>query len=332
MSKSQKEFVTVMGHAKAALDMLSGFGIAPTLPRYTVAFLHETGEMLDLSAAVDALLARQQLDAPELDEIYVHFFGQLGAQAELRDASQRIENTITEVVGHLDVANGSVRHYGSVLADFSQTAKSKPPSVSVVANVLDETDAIAAINQELKARLDQSMQEMRLLREHVERLEREANFDALTGVGNRKYFESTLREAITQATTGTDPLCLLMIDIDRFKSFNDTHGHQMGDQVLKLVARYISECTRASDTVARYGGEEFENIRGHVASKQVINRRNGQRLGHITLSVGVAEYCGGESASELVRRADDALYAAKAQGRNRVVWDVTGDAAPHTPD
>ena len=124
------------------------------------------------------------------------------------------------------------------------------------------------------------------------------------------------------------------IDIDHFKKFNDTYGHPLGDQVIKLVAQCLTDCTKGHDTPARYGGEEFAivlpeiGIEGAravatqicetVASKQIRRKSTGQNLGNVTISIGAAELGRTETLEELIERADTALYAAKNAGRNRV--------------
>ncbi len=126
-----------------------------------------------------------------------------------------------------------------------------------------------------------------------------------------------------------------MIDIDYFKKFNDTYGHQLGDQVLRLVARCLVDCTKGQDTPARYGGEEFgivlpetelrnanilaEQVRETVSSKKIYKRSTNQDLGIITVSVGVAAFKSGEPLSSFIQRADEALYEAKRKGRNKVI-------------
>lgn len=127
---------------------------------------------------------------------------------------------------------------------------------------------------------------------------------------------------------------LLMVDIDHFKSFNDNFGHQVGDQVLRLVGRTLVEGIKGRDFAARYGGEEFaiilpesnvtagmavgNSLRKSIATKDVINRSTGEKMGRITMSVGVAEYVVGESPEDMIERADGALYTAKHNGRNQV--------------
>jgi diguanylate cyclase len=123
-------------------------------------------------------------------------------------------------------------------------------------------------------------------------------------------------------------------DIDHFKRFNDTHGHQVGDQVLRLVAQVFTNSSKGQDLAARYGGEEFavllprtgiegaaklaEQIRQMVAGNRIRLKSNGHYLGNITLSIGCAEYYRDEAICDLIRRADDALYQANRDGRNRV--------------
>lgn len=343
---AEDDFADSLRRARSAIDLLAQLRIAPTPSRFTLLFLHQCGEMTDLSKAVNRLLGRDKLTARAIDELYDEFFCGLLEETELRSASRRIGRTVAEVADCLDTASDTAERYGSVLAGFTGSTDQladivDPANLRIVAElsetigtVLAETKKMSEINGFLEERLQLSAHEIELLREHLDLLEREAGQDALTGIANRKSFDMILREAISMASREPQPLTLLMIDIDHFKLFNDTYGHQLGDNVLKLVARYMKECVKGRDTVARYGGEEFavilpqtrldaavqaaNGIRGHVATKKVVNRRTGESLGQITLSIGVAEYRPGEPASELIHRADEALYFAKATGRDRV--------------
>ncbi|HWR98444.1 MAG TPA: diguanylate cyclase [Candidatus Methanoperedens sp.] len=169
--------------------------------------------------------------------------------------------------------------------------------------------------------------------------------DGLTGLFNYRHLRERLENEIARARRYRLPLGLLLIDIDRFKSFNDRFGHLLGDEVLKAVAHCIRSNTRDVDLVARYGGEEFcvilqeigEGIRTHaericeaVAAVRVALPGAG---GGVTVSIGAAVSLGGEpGASELLRRADEALYRAKEDGRNRIsVWDGRPDETGAAP-
>ncbi|MBL4747863.1 MAG: GGDEF domain-containing protein, partial [Magnetovibrio sp.] len=144
-----------------------------------------------------------------------------------------------------------------------------------------------------------------------------------------------LRSQAREAMESGENLCLLMLDIDHFKVFNDNYGHQTGDQVLKLLATTMTKAVKGNDIPARYGGEEFavilprtdlgeaikvaENIRQRVSSKTLVNRTTKEDLGRLTVSIGVGQFNFGESLSDLISRADQALYKAKSSGRDRVM-------------
>lgn len=164
-----------------------------------------------------------------------------------------------------------------------------------------------------------------------ETLEHAALTDSLTGMQNRRYFDDALREYLEEFRRIGKPVGLLVLDLDHFKSVNDTHGHDVGDEVLRVVAGCLREFTRYHDVVARLGGEEFavvapnmdtdmliklaERIRKAIASLSVTT--GNVRL-RVTTSVGIAIWDGKENAEQFYRRADRMLYEAKRLGRNRV--------------
>ena len=166
-----------------------------------------------------------------------------------------------------------------------------------------------------------------------QRLEREANVDVLTGLHNRRWLDENLNRSIQRHKFNNSPMSIIMLDIDRFKHFNDNFGHAAGDAVLAGVAKVIASKLRPTDLAARYGGEEFvvilpetpldgaliaaERLRGEVAKPNIVNKERGD-LPSVTVSLGVAELDCEESAEQLLKRADTALYAAKNNGRNRV--------------
>jgi two-component system, cell cycle response regulator len=168
--------------------------------------------------------------------------------------------------------------------------------------------------------------------EHA-RTRRLASTDGLTEVYNHRTFQERLSQEIARADRYSRPLSVLMIDVDHFKVYNDTHGHPQGDIVLQDLARLLREMSRTSDTVARYGGEEFAIILPETDS--VGAQKIGQRLreqvegypfpgkelmpgGTLTISIGVATHAPAGSKDALLQAADTALYTAKREGRNRV--------------
>jgi len=212
---------------------------------------------------------------------------------------------------------------------------------TLIDQVISATRAMEARSKTLELQLQTSSQEVGELRERLESVRRESLTDQLTGLSNRKAFDSELQASIESSIETGEPLTLLMADIDHFKSFNDTWGHQTGDQVLRLVSNCLSENVKGRDTAARYGGEEFavilpqtplanainlaEQIRGKVESKKLVKKSTGDILGVITVSIGVTQYDLNESAEDFVKRADTCLYAAKRAGRNRIVSEKDTD-------
>jgi diguanylate cyclase (GGDEF)-like protein len=172
-----------------------------------------------------------------------------------------------------------------------------------------------------------------------EQLQQQATQDPLTGLHNRRYLDETLPRELQRARRHQHSLCLVMLDIDHFKYFNDTFGHDAGDTLLRAVGAFLQRNTRGEDVVCRYGGEEFilvmpgaslesmrlrtEEIRRGIQALHI--QHEGRQLGTVTASLGVALFPHhSRSASDLVRAADMALYDAKRTGRNRVV--ITGES------
>jgi diguanylate cyclase (GGDEF)-like protein len=195
-----------------------------------------------------------------------------------------------------------------------------------------------------------------MLKHQRDRLRRLSLTDGLTGIANRRAFDQAIVQEWRRACRRDTPLLVLLLDVDEFKAFNDTHGHQMGDACLRAIATVLERNTkRPGDMAARYGGEEFalllpdcsftdglqiaEQIRRQVAALHVSNDADERLAGPITISIGVAvsdqlstqdSVCGGRSDTEtdlgprdinprqLIESADQALYKAKRSGRNQV--------------
>lgn len=336
----------------AALERLRANGVAPTPEHYTVWYAHFSGRFPALSRAIDILETNQaQVGEAHCADLYERFFGMEAEHDAVHVASEKLGSALESVMAALREAGADVGRYHDVLAtargqlDLAATLEQLK---ALVRSVADETARMARNNQALEAQLSESAVQIESMRHDLAVVRQEALTDALTGIANRKRFDQVLRAAAGQAMESGRPLALAMIDIDRFKLFNDTHGHVAGDQVLRLVARTLADSVRGSDTPSRFGGEEFalvmpdtpltagvsvaERIRRATAGRQIVKRTSGESMGSITLSAGVAIYRPGETLAAFVQRADAALYAAKAGGRNRVVADAADFAAQPPED
>ena len=189
---------------------------------------------------------------------------------------------------------------------------------------------IIEANSKLQGRLSSAEVLLREQAEMIESFMAEARTDALTSLPNRRAFEDELNRRFAQWKRSGRPLSLMVIDIDHFKRFNDGYGHQMGDVVLRGVAEVLAKSVREMDMVARYGGEEFCAILPDTNMFNAMNAAERSRLAvdastfatgkykfHVSVSIGVAEILADEEMASLVKRADQALYKAKEEGRNR---------------
>ncbi|HRD27929.1 MAG TPA: GGDEF domain-containing protein, partial [Caulobacter sp.] len=236
--------------------------------------------------------------------------------------------------------------YGQTLAGASKgltDAEDVGQIRAMVDSLSSATRRVQKENKSLEKRLAESTSEVQRLREHLEQVRRDATTDGLTNLANRRAFDEELARACAEADETGSILTLAVLDIDHFKSFNDTWGHQTGDQVIRYVASVIGRLGATPRFSARYGGEEFamifpgeeaalveatlQEIREEVASRMLKRRSTNEDLGTVTISAGLATRRDGETGACVMERADEALYASKRTGRNRVTNGETLAAA-----
>ena len=195
--------------------------------------------------------------------------------------------------------------------------------------VLQMIDRVISSNQNLKKELSASQKTLTEQKKQIENLQAAVRIDALTKLANRAYFDEKLTESLRILRRYNDPFCLMMIDLDQFKSINDTHGHPGGDRILKEITAKIRESIRNSDFVARIGGDEFalilikvdDKTALEVAQKLCDNIRkipfqlDGTSVS-VTLSIGAAAACIDDTEESIMKRADEALYQVKKMGRD----------------
>ena len=324
--------------ARRALTEMESAGIWPTPLNFEL-WLHYLGDpegalAREITRLLDASDAFTEGTAEMLAAEYLPR-GRLSE--EIRDAGAVLNRELTSVSDAIAAAQKSQAAYGVTLADASanMTKADAPANLQQVVNGLTvATSKVQRENATLERRLESSTKEVARLREHLEQVRRDAMTDALTNLANRKAFDEELLRACDQADKDHSDLTLAVLDIDHFKRFNDTWGHQTGDQVLRYVASVIGRISKAPRVAARYGGEEFaiifpgesaavveealNAIRVEIGSRALRRRSTNDELGAVTLSAGIAQFRMGENGSSLLDRADEALYAAKRAGRNQV--------------
>lgn len=336
-------------YANKAIEKMREIGVPSNPHNFTIWFHYYSGTYPDLKRTLDILLGNQQeFDETRNTEIFQKFFTLDQESATLHDATNRAEAELGRIVSSLGHAGGDLHGLTEKLleAQSSLASANDKESVKQISDGLsDSVNTVMQINQSLESSLKASASEIGELKDELERMRREAMTDGLTGIANRKFFDLELRKAAMNAMSNGDDLVLVLFDVDHFSRFNEHFGHQVGDQVLKLMALTISECVKGQDTAARYGGDEFavvlpytnlengvsltETICKRVSSKTVVNRSTGERLGKITMSAGVAMFEYGEPINQLLVRADRALQQARGNGVNMILSqsDLEGSSA-----
>lgn len=337
LSSAKREALEERG--RTALEEMSRRAIAPVPSAYSVWFTHLSGEDPDLSAALRARDGDAgELDEPGCSELYGRFLSPEAAARVAGQVTSKLQLLLRQLNQQVSGLDKETARYGETLGN-ARAEVSKARSIADLGDLINEILAETAQMQGSTARLARDLQrqaeQVHTLRTALEAAQREAQHDGLTGISNRRAFDRALRDVALEAEVSGAPACVIMIDVDHFKAFNDRYGHAMGDLVLKQVAALLKASVKGHDTVARYGGEEFaiilpnttlddaftvaNKIRWTIASRDVLNRQAKQSLGRVTISAGVSDFQAGESVEEWLERADRALYAAKNEGRNRVV-------------
>ena len=337
------EFVEGLGRAtevsKEVIAILVQRNIPPTPKVYTVLYAYIVDANPDLTKEINSLLAEDNDSLVDiLSALYDKHYGSDDAEEAFEGAVLQMEGKIGNILEIITAASGDNKDYGEALQVSMGGLKNEPnvTNIALILNTLvDQTESILNKNEMLQGKLEESTEEINNLRKNLGTAKQEALIDGLTAVANRKCFDIALKSAVNDFEHSEKIFCVAMVDIDHFKIFNDTFGHQTGDKVLKAVAQIIRQSVRDDDIVARYGGEEFaiilpditlvsafalcERMRVAVSRKKLRNRKSGQDLGRINVSIGISEYRNNESASDLLKRADGCLYHAKENGRNMTI-------------
>ena len=324
--------------ARLATEDMERRKIWPTPLNYEL-WLHFVGSPdCPLAQEIGRLLASGEAITEDVsEELAAAFLPKARLNEQIRDAGDKLNEELASVAQAIKQAQKSSEQYGASLAVAGRDLDSQVEPMAIkklVETLSTATRKIQRENKSLEKRLAESTAEVGRLREHLEQVRRDATTDALTSLANRKAFDDELTRACAEAGSTRQPLALAVLDIDHFKRFNDNWGHQTGDQVIRYVSSVIGRMAPRPRFAARYGGEEFamifpgeataevlqtlEDIREEISSRSLKRRSTNDDLGAITVSAGVAELVAGESADNLIGRADEALYASKRTGRNKV--------------
>jgi diguanylate cyclase len=336
------EYERSLAFAEIALGQIKSLRQVALPRNYEIWYVYATGANPALNKAIDETLARNgKLTEANLVQIYDTYLSHVRNGDQIDQVGARVIHEIDDVMNVVDDALGITSTFGNNLADANKKlalAASRDHVKAIIETLVRSTHDMQKTNHALEGRLKASRQAIHSLQQNLEAIRAETLTDPLTGLGNRKYFDRAVADAVAASVAGGRPLSMLMFDIDHFKSFNDNYGHLTGDQVLRLVALSLKQTIKGQDIIARYGGEEFavvlpntglrqaltvaDNIRRAVMSRELKKKSTGEILGRVTISVGVSALQPDDDIYTLIERADLCLYAAKRNGRNRVICEA----------
>jgi diguanylate cyclase len=329
------------GYLRLALPMMSKYDVPITPKNYDVWYQYVSGKNAELIEIIDAILKKDETFTEEINEALYRKYCMTTNESDLKRLRNDLSKMLTFVLSELSSMTDKTEKYHTVLAE-SITKLTEDVSLEnikfVLTEILDETTAISGCSLEIQQKFKKNTRELETLKRELEQTKREASLDFLTGVANRKTFDEHINLLTRNAAKEEKPLSLLLIDIDHFKEINESHGHLVGDEVLKFIAVKIKEFVRGRDFIARYGGEEFsvllpltplngakilaENICQFFDQANLRVLSQSKRIGQVTLSIGVAKYNRGETVKDFIQRADRALFHAKNSGGNRVASEL----------
>ncbi len=320
-------------------------GIKPTPANYEFWYTYATRSDPALIEAVDAVMRTMGRVSPRaMENIRREIYG-ARVEPDVAELLQKTQEQLGQIGRHVEHADADAKSYNRALhagREGMADAGDAGGQAALLAEMINATNAMIEKTETLERRLAASTGEIDTLKKDLVTAQSESRTDALTGLHNRKAFNAYLDAQCARAMADRKPLCLAFCDIDHFKKFNDTWGHRLGDEVLRLVGQSLEKLCHGVGYPARYGGEEFvivlpgrdleaahdicEQIRDFIASRTVRAKGTQKEVGRITLSLGIAQLRLQDDPADLIERSDQALYLAKQTGRNKVCLETELEA------
>lgn len=321
------------------LQFISAHKITPTPINYALSYDYVSGSNTKLIVAVNSLIKEQKnIDNELATKLYNKFIYDVSYESYDK-VNQSLESLINNTRDSVAATSQKASDAGDVFKEQAvsiASVKNTDDLKKVMSEIVAEAKGLADVSKSLKTELDSANQEMEQLRTELVKARESAATDALTGLLNRGTFDKMLDRLIDQDEHSE--ACLTMLDLDHFKQVNDTHGHLIGDSVLKFTAKLLKKHANSQHYAVRYGGEELaiimpdtslkqakeiaENIRASLESSRLKKKNSSESIGKITVSIGISKLKQDDTAEDLIMRADTAMYRAKETGRNQVMTET----------
>ncbi|WP_428774431.1 GGDEF domain-containing protein [Vibrio sp.] len=332
------EFKKSIANLKQTVPLMMKYHVAATPSNYALWYTYVDKTVPQLNEELEGILKHASVCSPGTN---THLYKRHVASREetrLDDFRASIEQLVNEVSSSVNDTLSDTNQFNEVIDKrFSELERAEKDELAidevmtVVRQLVSDSNEIRHATRFLNHQLSSASEEINRLKDQLANVQKDVMFDSVTELFNRRAFNNEL----FSYCRAEQPICLILLDIDHFKAFNDTYGHLFGDRVLRGIAHRLQMSCVEGVTAYRYGGEEFaliltnkgiriarqfaETLRRSIEKLSVKDRRTEQLVGNITASFGVAELIAGESPEELVDRADKMLYEAKQSGRNQVM-------------
>lgn len=323
---------------KKAVPLMMKNHVAATPANYALWYTYVDNSIPRLNHELESVIESYGICPPAAgDQLYQrHVASQV--ETKLSDLRANIEILVGEIASSMSDTLSDTSQFSDMIdKSFKNLERVENENMSiddvmgVIRQLVSESRDIRHSTSFLSSQLTTASSEITKLKNQLAEVQREALFDSLSGLYNRRSFDNDIR---TLCQSGQS-FCLILADIDHFKTYNDNYGHLFGDSVIRGLSRRLQSSCRDGIIAYRFGGEEFalivpnramrvarqfaESLRRAVEKLSIKDRRSGKQVGNITASFGVSERIENESAEQLIERTDHLLYEAKQLGRNRVM-------------
>jgi diguanylate cyclase len=315
-------------YLRQAVPTMVKYKIVPNPLNYTLWYSYYAQAFPTLNKELDQTIERYGTCPSDVGEaLFIQHIIPLnkGSEKQLQSFHKAFSHIVDNLSVSLDNTAKETTGYSQALMDNLTMlgAHDLDTAIKPVLERLNENaSAICLANEEFQGQLVSAQTEISMLKAELEQTKKEANTDSLTGLSNRRVLESIYHQFVEEHDD-SDELALIIMDIDKFKLFNDTHGHLLGDQILKFVGQLLRKECKEPLVPVRFGGEEFAlfcpRYSLEKAHQIAENKRTGDKIPPITASFGVTIKKHGDILNNVIERADQALYAAKSAGRNQVM-------------
>lgn len=322
---------------RLTLELIGKHGL-PTDPlNYCIWYEYVSGNNQELKAAIDDHLKKGGAFSAETNQQLYNRHIASEQEMLVTLVRKELNKVFAEIIGTMDSADQLYSQSANHMQAINEAIVpnlSQDQLKTIVKQIKNEITSLEGSSSSFREQLQQANSEIDQLKSKMALYRAESHKDPLTQIDNRRGFDKALAENITQAQADGTSLCLIIADIDFFKKVNDTYGHLVGDNVIRMVAATLKNSIKGKDLAARLGGEEFaillpdtpfdgamklaNDIRLAFERLDLKKKSTGESLGKVTLSFGVATYRKTEAAEDFIDRADQALYQSKSTGRNKV--------------